>query len=72
MVCSTAGRVTLGAVSCPGWADGSTATSICQSAPIMSIAAWRRISSLPPPTNESRAPAVLNPTVRLVASTPIT
>ena len=63
---------TRGAVSVPGSAEGSTAVSIFQSPSTMSIAAWRRISSLPPPMNESRAPAVLNPIVRLVASTPIT
>jgi hypothetical protein len=68
----TAGRITRGEVSEPGSAEGSMATSIFQSTPIISIAAWRRISSLPPPTKESRAPAVLNPTVRLVASTPST
>ncbi len=55
-----------------GSAEASTVVSIFQSAPIMSIAAWRRISSLPPPRNESRAPAVLKPTVSVVASTPMT
>ena len=39
-------------------APGSTIVSTCQSAPTTSIAAWRRISSLPPLTKESRAPAL--------------
>ena len=36
------------AVTAPGWADGSTIASMRQSWPITSIAAWRRIWSLPP------------------------
>ena len=47
-----------------GWAPGSTIASTRQSAPTTSIAAWRRISSLPPPTNDSRAPALVKPRVR--------
>src|SRR4029079_3691531 len=45
----------------PGCADGSMIASTFQSAPTMSISAWRRISSLPPLANDSRGPALLKP-----------
>ena len=43
-----------------------------QSMPTTSIAAWRRISSHPPLTKESRAPELAKPTVRRVPSTSTT
>ena len=55
--------------SLPGCADGSTIASTRQSCPITSIAACRRISSLPPLTNELRAPALTSATVSVLAST---
>ncbi len=54
------------------WAPGSTMASTRQSTPTTSIAAWRRISSQPPLTKESRAPALLKPRVRVLPSTPMT
>ena len=62
-----AGRLTAGGATGLGCAHGSTIASTRQSVPTTSIAAWRRISSLPPPTKESRAPALAKPTVRLRA-----
>ena len=51
---------------------GSTIDSIRQSMPTTSMALWRRISSQPPLTKESRAPALANPTVSRVPSTSTT
>ena len=45
----------------PPWALGSTMASMRQSTPTTSIAAWRRISSHPPPTKDSRAPVAREP-----------
>ena len=53
-----------------GRAPGSTMASTCQSTPTTSIAAWRRISSQPPLTKESRAPALVKPRVSVLPSTP--
>jgi hypothetical protein len=58
--------------SVPGWADGSTIASIRQSWPITSIAACRRISSLPPLENALRAPALTRAIVRVLSSTAAT
>ena len=65
----TAGRFTWSGGSAPGWADGSTIASMRQSWPITSIAAWRRISSLPPLLNELRAPALTRAIVSVLSST---
>ena len=56
----------------PGWADGSTIALMRQSWPITSIAACRRISSLPPLVNELRAPALTSATVIVLSSTAAT
>ena len=69
---ATAGRVTVIGGSAPGWADGSTIASMRQSWPITSIAACRRISSLPPLLNELRAPALTSAIVRVLSSTAAT
>ncbi len=55
-----------------GWAPGSTMLSTFQSDPTTSMAACRTISALPPPSNDSRAPALLKPRVRVVPSTATT
>ena len=55
-----------------GWAPGSTIVSTFQSEPTTSMAACRTISALPPPSKDSRAPALLKPSVRVVPSTATT
>ncbi len=65
----TAARLTWIGGSAPGWADGSTIASIRQSCPITSMAAWRRISSLPPLLKELRAPALTSAIVSVLSST---